>query len=80
VGNGGSEQEGGKKVKKRSPQNGNLWGKNAGGDYGGDAVGGIVKAIQKIERQRDGDCDEEKYESCVHSMNSLNMGTTAHYH
>jgi hypothetical protein len=74
-GDGGPEQEGGDEVEEGSPEYGKFRRENASGDYGGDAVGSVVKSVEKVEGQGDQDCDDEEEEIGFHE--SLPVGMSA---
>ena len=57
-GDGRAEKEGGNEVEKGRPDHRLEGRKHAGGNDGGDGVGGIVKTVDEIEHQRDRD-DED---------------------
>ncbi len=60
------KQKCGKKVESGGPDDGQSRRENAGRDHGGDAVGGVVKSVQKVEDQRGKDRDDQQDESCAH--------------
>src|SRR5437588_6966688 len=68
---GGSEKEGGHKVKKRCPEHGESWGQHPRRNHRRDAVGCIVKPIEKIKKESCDDRDEENHESRVHRQRYL---------
>ena len=65
-GDGGPEQERGNEIKERGPDYGYFRGKDAGGDDGGNAVGGVVKSIEKVEGESDQNGDDEEQEVRFH--------------
>ena len=65
-GDGGPKQEGGDEIKEGSPDDGYFRGKDAGGDDGGDAVGGIMESIEKVEGESDQNGDDEEQEVRFH--------------
>ena len=67
------EQKRGEKVECGGPNYGQARRENAGGDYGRDAVGRIVKAVQEIEDQRGDDGDDEQDHSCAHERTILEL-------
>src|SRR6185312_2368859 len=48
------------KVEGCGPDNREAWRKDTGGNHRCNTVGGIVKAIQEVERKRDGDGDNNQ--------------------
>src|SRR5229473_3497768 len=68
LGDGGSEKKRGHKIEERCPQYRQLWGQDPRRDHGGDAVGGIVKSVQKIEDQCDQYCDDQQKQIRLHKF------------
>ena len=65
-GDGGAEQKGGEEVEKRGPEHGQSRRQHAGRNHGGDAVGGIVKAVDEVEDERRDDGDDQQNQSSAH--------------
>ena len=59
VGDVQAEEQEGDEVEERRPGDGVARRQHPGGDDGGDGVGGVVQAVQEVERQRDGDQQPE---------------------
>jgi hypothetical protein len=62
----GAKEKSGDKVKRGGPQHSESRRQHAGGDDGGDAVGGIVKAVEEVEDKCDQDRDQDKQDVFVH--------------
>ena len=56
----GAHDENRDEVKRSGPQHGLLRRQDARGHHGGDGIGGIVEAVDEIERQRDQDDDADQ--------------------
>jgi hypothetical protein len=66
LGDCGAEEKSGEKIERGSPEHGQFGRQDAGGNYRRDAVGGIVKAIEEVEDQRNEDRDQDKDEVFIH--------------
>ena len=60
AGDGSAKNEGGDEVPERGPKDGAEGREDAGGDDGGDGIGGVVPAIGEFEGQSEEDDDYEK--------------------
>ena len=70
LGNGGSQQERGQEVECSRPDYGQLRREHAGGDDRRDAVGRIVKAVQKVKDERGDDGDDQQDQPGAHERTS----------
>src|SRR5208337_2387507 len=68
LGHGGSEQKGSDEVKEGGPDHGQPGRKDAGGNDGGDAVGGVVESIEEVEGQGDQEGDDQEQELRFHEV------------
>ena len=57
-GDGGSEGEGRHKIEESRPEDGDTWRQHARGNHRGDGVCRIMKAVKKIEAERNNDDDD----------------------
>ena len=60
------------KIEECRPDHRQLRRKHARGNHGRNAVGGVVKAVQKIKKQGRGNGDDQQYQSCIHPGVHLN--------
>ncbi len=70
LGNGGSKQERGQEVEHSRPDYGQPRGEHASRDDRRDAVGRVVKAVQKVKNESGDDGNDQQNQSCAHEGTS----------
>src|SRR6266849_1881821 len=60
AGDGGAENAGGNEIPESGPEDGAEGREHAGGDHGGNGVGGIVPAVREFEGQGEENDDDEE--------------------
>ena len=67
LGDRGAEDRGGGEIEERGPDDGLTRREHAGRDDRGDRVGGVVKAVDVVEDERDDDDERDECECGVHA-------------
>ncbi len=76
LGDGRTKREGGNEIEHRRPDDGLAWRQHTGRHYGGNRVGGVVKAVDEIENERDEDQRGDREEVGIHPLLQACLTTT----
>jgi hypothetical protein len=73
-----TEHREGDEVEKRRPGHGITRRQHAGGNDGGDGIGRVMQAIEKVEDQGDGDQGRKKeHQTCSMTMPLMRLATSS---